>query len=120
LTVTFSAIDWVMSLEPQWYSTIYGMIFMTSHGVMAMAFIIAAMFFLASRQPLSEVVAPWIFQDPPLGRRLADGRHCRGHVAVRTAFLAAAFPRGEEQHANALRPGGGHRFYAPDRDVLVR
>src|SRR5262245_50693237 len=40
LTVTFSAIDWVMSLEPHWYSTIYGMIFMVSHGVMAMAFMI--------------------------------------------------------------------------------
>jgi hypothetical protein len=63
LTVTFSAIDWVMALEPQWYSTIYGMIFMTSHGVMAMAFIIAAMFFLARRKPLSDVIAPWIFQD---------------------------------------------------------
>ena len=63
LTVTFSAIDWVMSLEPRWYSTIYGMIFMVSHGVVAMAFVIAALFFLSRRKPLSEVIAPWIYQD---------------------------------------------------------
>jgi hypothetical protein len=63
LTVTFSAIDWVMSLEPRWYSTIYGMIFMVSHGVVALAFIIVVVFFLSGRKPLSEVIAPWIFQD---------------------------------------------------------
>src|SRR5262249_19169640 len=26
-TVTFSSIDWVMSLDPHWYSTIYGILF---------------------------------------------------------------------------------------------
>src|ERR1700687_2629611 len=29
-TVTFASVDWVMSLEPQWYSTIYGLLFMVS------------------------------------------------------------------------------------------
>src|SRR5262245_31021082 len=33
LTVTFAAIDWMMSLEPKWYSTIFGMIFMVSFGL---------------------------------------------------------------------------------------
>ena len=28
LTVTFAAIDWGMSLEPHWFSTIYGLIIM--------------------------------------------------------------------------------------------
>jgi hypothetical protein len=63
LTVTFSAIDWLMSLEPRWYSTIYGMIFMVSHGLVAFAFVIAAAYFLSRREPLSEVIAPWVFQD---------------------------------------------------------
>jgi hypothetical protein len=63
LTVTFSSIDWVMSLEPRWYSTIYGMIFMVSHGVVALAFMIGAVFFLSRRKPLAEMIAPWIFQD---------------------------------------------------------
>ncbi len=63
LTVTFSAIDWLMSLEPRWYSTIYGMIFMVSHGLVAFAFVIGTAYFLSRREPLSEVMAPWVFQD---------------------------------------------------------
>jgi hypothetical protein len=63
LTVTFSAIDWLMSLEPRWYSTIYGMIFMVSHGLVALAFVIGVAFYLSRREPLSEVMAPWVFQD---------------------------------------------------------
>src|SRR5438093_132078 len=63
LTVTFSAIDWLMSLEPRWYSTIYGMIFMVSDGLVAFAFVIGAAYFLSRREPLSEVMAAWVFQD---------------------------------------------------------
>jgi hypothetical protein len=63
LTVTFSAIDWVMSVEPKWYSAIYGMIFMVGHGLVALAFVIGVVFFLARRGALGGVGAPWVFQD---------------------------------------------------------
>lgn len=63
LTVTFSAIDWLMSLEPRWYSSVYGMLFMVSDGLVAMAFVIGVAYFLARREPLSKVFAPWVFQD---------------------------------------------------------
>ncbi len=63
LTVTFSGIDWVMSLEPQWYSTIYGMIFMVSHGLVALGFVIAVVVYLSREQPLSRVTPSWVFQD---------------------------------------------------------
>src|SRR5215467_2121938 len=62
LTVTFSAIDWVMSLEPRWYSTIYGMIFMVSHALVALAFVIGIVYFLSRRHPLSEMIVPSVFQ----------------------------------------------------------
>ena len=63
LTVTFSAIDWLMSLEPQWYSTIYGMIFMVSHGLVALAFVTATVYFLSRQEPLSAVISPSVFHD---------------------------------------------------------
>ncbi|HEX7230200.1 MAG TPA: hypothetical protein VF452_07390, partial [Candidatus Binatia bacterium] len=63
LTVTFSAIDWLMSLEPRWYSTIFGMIFMVSHGVVALTFVIGAAYFLSRREALKQIVAPWVLQD---------------------------------------------------------
>ena len=63
LTVTFSAIDWLMSLEPEWYSTMYGMIFIVSHGLVALAFMIIVAFFVSRLETLSELMEPWIFQD---------------------------------------------------------
>jgi hypothetical protein len=52
-----------MSLEPRWYSTIFGMIFMMSHGVAALGLMIGVVFMLSRRKPLADVMAPWIFQD---------------------------------------------------------
>lgn len=40
LTVTFAAFDWGMSLEPQWYSTIYGAMILISGAVGALAVLI--------------------------------------------------------------------------------
>jgi len=40
LTMTFAAIDWGMSLEPHWFSTIYGMMFMVGAALSAFAFVI--------------------------------------------------------------------------------
>jgi len=37
LAVTFAAIDWMMSLEPHWFSTIYGVIVFGSQGLAALA-----------------------------------------------------------------------------------
>lgn len=63
LTATFSAIDWAMSLEPAWHSTMYGMIFMASHGLQALAFVIVVAWLLARRGPLSGVASPPRFHD---------------------------------------------------------
>jgi hypothetical protein len=62
-TVTFASVDWVMSLEPRWYSTIYGMLFMVGQALAAMAFSITVLIWLSKREPLSEVVSPSHFQD---------------------------------------------------------
>ena len=67
-TVTFASIDWYMSLEPEWFSTIYGFIFVASWSLSALAFVIAAMATLVKQNPLREVVAPLHFQD--LGKLL--------------------------------------------------
>lgn len=57
-TVTFASIDWLMSLEPQWFSTIYGVLIMGGQGLSAMAFIIAVVVVLSRYKPLSEVIKP--------------------------------------------------------------
>jgi len=62
-TATFAAVDWAMSLEPHWTSTIYGIMFVVAEGLGALAFAILAARLLAHRKPLADVIAPSHFHD---------------------------------------------------------
>lgn len=63
LTITFASVDWVMSLEPHWFSAIYGMLFIVAQALAAMAFVIVVVMLLADTQPLSRVISPAQFND---------------------------------------------------------
>ncbi|MDQ6654012.1 MAG: hypothetical protein M3Y84_14885 [Acidobacteriota bacterium] len=67
-TVTFAAIDWFMSLDPEWSSTIYGFIFVAAWSLSALAFVIAVMAMLSKHEPMNTVVAQLHFHD--LGKLL--------------------------------------------------
>jgi hypothetical protein len=56
LTTTFAFVDWIMSLEPHWFSTIYGAMFMIGEMVESFAFVIALMIILSKAPPLREYV----------------------------------------------------------------
>src|SRR4029434_2658651 len=56
LTITFSAVDWGMSLNPHWFSTVYGVLFMVGQALSAMAFIIVCVALLGAGPPLSRVL----------------------------------------------------------------
>ncbi len=63
ITVTFAAIDWVMSLDPSWSSTIFGLIFVASWTMSALAFTVLASAWLSQREPMNAVLRPSHFQD---------------------------------------------------------
>jgi hypothetical protein len=63
LTVTGASIDWVMSLDPHWYSTIYGMIFMVIGCLAAMSFSVVVLSRLSDSEPLKDCVQPKRFLD---------------------------------------------------------
>jgi hypothetical protein len=63
LTITFASIDWVMSLEPNWYSTIYPVMFAVSQMLTGYAFALAALLLLALRPPMSDVIKPVYLRD---------------------------------------------------------
>lgn len=67
-SVTFASIDWYMSIEPEWFSTIYGFIFVAAWTLSALAFVIAVMARLAREEPMKRIVAPLHFHD--LGKLL--------------------------------------------------
>jgi hypothetical protein len=68
ITVSFAAIDWVMSITPAWSSTIFGLLFVASFALSALAFVIAIVANLSDREPMANVVAPLHFHD--LGKLL--------------------------------------------------
>ncbi len=51
LTMTFASIDWAMSLEPHWFSTIYGVLFMGGSTLTAFALVIPVAALLATHPP---------------------------------------------------------------------
>jgi hypothetical protein len=63
LTVTFAAFDWVMSLQPHWFSTIFGLIFIAGQGVGALALVIVAASRLSARGDFRPILAPTILND---------------------------------------------------------
>ena len=63
LSVTFAAIDWMMSIEPEWYSTIYGVMVMIGWALSALAVGIIVASKLADVRPFSEVADQGGFHD---------------------------------------------------------
>jgi hypothetical protein len=63
LTVTFAGIDWIMSINPHWYSTLFGFLMMGGQGLAALAFTIVVSTFLVRREPMSALLRPHHFHD---------------------------------------------------------
>ena len=63
LTATFAAVDWMMSLEPHWFSTIYGLLVIVGQVLSAFAFVIAVASILMQHKPLSDVITSTQFHD---------------------------------------------------------
>jgi hypothetical protein len=60
---TFAFIDWVMSLEPNWFSTIYGVMFLVGQVLESFAFFIALVIVLSRWSPLKDYVTPQHLHD---------------------------------------------------------
>jgi hypothetical protein len=54
LGMTFASFDWLMSLEPDWYSTIYGMLVASGQLIPALGFAVAATAWLTAYRPLAQ------------------------------------------------------------------
>jgi hypothetical protein len=63
ITITFMSVDWVMSLDPHWYSTIFGILTVGEYGLSTMAFSILVLAWLVRFKPMSEIAAPDHFHD---------------------------------------------------------
>lgn len=67
ITATFAAYDWMMSLEPEWFSSIYGLLFIAGQALAALALAIIGLRHLSDA---NESPAAWIDQFNDLGNFL--------------------------------------------------
>ena len=68
LTVSLASVDWIMSVDPLWYSTIFGLLTVVGQGLSALAFSIAILALVARSGAFAAVLSPGQFHD--LGKLL--------------------------------------------------
>jgi hypothetical protein len=63
LSITFVGVDWFMSLNPDFYSTMFGFLFMNYLGLAGLAFTIVMAAYLRKTEPMSALFRPSHFAD---------------------------------------------------------
>ncbi len=110
LTVTFGAIDWIMSLEPEWYSTIFGAMVAIGGVLACFAFVILTFTWLARKPPLSSVSSPQLLND--LGNLLLAFVMMWAYLAFSQYLLIWAGNLRQEVTWYVLRLNNGWQFLA--------
>jgi hypothetical protein len=63
ISITFAAVDWLMSLQPKFHSTIYGPLVVTGQVLSGHAVALIALAWLAERSAIAEVLSPKALSD---------------------------------------------------------
>ncbi|HVS30924.1 MAG TPA: hypothetical protein VMS98_05665 [Thermoanaerobaculia bacterium] len=63
LTLTFASIDWIMSLEPKWYSSMFGISFTVGCGLSAFAYVTFLLTQLARTKAMAGILRPSHLRD---------------------------------------------------------
>jgi hypothetical protein len=62
-TISFAAIDWIMSIDPSWISTMYGLIILIGEMVAAISFAVVVERILVDYKPMSDWLKPDFVHD---------------------------------------------------------
>ena len=63
MIVSFGAVDWVMSLDPRWGSTIYGLIFLAGQGLTVLSFSVIMLTVYTRKTVYHDIIKPMQFHD---------------------------------------------------------
>lgn len=63
LVVTFAVVDWVMMLDPHWFSTMWGLLFVAGWALSCFCFSVALLAFLYDKAPMNRVLGFRHFHD---------------------------------------------------------
>ncbi len=63
VTVAFAGWDWIMSLQPQWYSTIFSMLMIAGQLLTAIVFAVLVVALLSKKTAIGKLAEPAVFKD---------------------------------------------------------
>ncbi len=63
LVVTFAVVDWVMTLDPHWFSTMWGLLFVAGWALSCFCFVVAVLAYLSDKAPMNAVLGKRHFHD---------------------------------------------------------
>jgi hypothetical protein len=104
-TTTFAAVDWGMSLNPHWFSTMYGVLFIVGWTLSALSFTIVLISRLGDEEPLTGVLQPVTVHD--LGKLLLAFTMLWGYVNFSQFLIIWSGNTSEETPFYLARMHGG-------------
>ena len=110
LTITFSSIDWAMSLEPHWFSTIYGVAFMVGQVLSAFTLVIVLVSAMSDEEPFRGVITRDTTHD--LGKLLFAFVMLWGYVHLSQFLIVWSANVPEEIPWYIKRTQGGWKYLA--------
>lgn len=108
LTVTFAVTDWLMSVNPHWFSTMWGPLFMVGQGLGALAVAINVLVLLGKTDPMDRVVNSSHLHD--IGKLLFAFLMLWAYLAFSQFLIVYSANLAEEVPHYIARSQGGYQY----------
>ena len=108
LTVTFAMVDWTMSVNPHWFSTMWGPLYMAGQGLSAFAFAVVMVILMAQTRPLSTVITSHHLHD--LGKYLFAFLMLHAYLSFSQFLIIWSANLAEEIPHYLVRWDGGFQY----------
>lgn len=108
LTITFAMVDWLMSINPHWFSTMWGPLFMVGGALAALAMMIAVLVMVSSAAPMDRVLSAGHFHD--LGKLLFAFLMMWAYLAFSQFLIIYSANLMEEVPHYIARNQGGYQY----------
>ena len=108
LTVTFAMVDWTMSVNPHWFSTMWGPLYIAGQALSAFAFGVVMLILLAQSPPLNRIVTAHHLHD--LGKFLFAFLMMHAYLSFSQFLIVWSANLSEEIPHYLIRWDGGFQY----------
>lgn len=108
ITITLAMVDWLMSVNPHWFSTMWGPLFMVGGALAALAMMIAVLVMFSASAPMDRVLNAGHFHD--LGKLLFAFLMMWAYLAFSQFLIIYSANLKEEVPHYLARSQGGYQY----------